>query len=131
MQRPMKFILAGLVIIALLGAAPFLLRPYVENLGQNSLELLARDGNFCETDTCEEGVSYVVAFLETNYGLSEQQVKWCMGVDEISHYQLPFANGLKNALTDYMYRRCGNPVLDMQDDTAPSDEHSMDGEHEH
>lgn len=119
MQRPVKFVLAGLFVIALLGATPFLLRPYVENLGLQSLKLLAQEGGFCETETCEEGVSYAIAFLETNYGLNEDQVKWCMGVDEIAHYQLPVANSLKNYLTNLMYHRCGSAILDVPEENLP------------
>ncbi|MFK4823318.1 hypothetical protein ACI0FM_00725 [Paenochrobactrum sp. BZR 588] len=128
MQRPVKWTIGGLIIIALLGATPFIMRPYVETLGLNSLKLLAKEGGFCETENCEEGVSYVIAFLETNYGLNEEQIKWCMGVDEISHYQLPVANGLKNALTDLMYRRCGSPIPDMQEDEFPPEDESPQSE---
>jgi hypothetical protein len=35
-----------------------------------------------------------------------------MGVDVIAHYELPFANGLKKAITDRMYQRCGDPSQD-------------------
>jgi hypothetical protein len=35
-----------------------------------------------------------------------------MGVDVIAHYELPFANGLKKAITDRMYQRCGDPNQD-------------------
>lgn len=121
MQRPVKIIIGGLVVIAVLGAAPFMMRPYVEKLGTQSLELLARDGGFCETETCEEGVDYALSFLETNYGLSQDEIKWCMGVDEIAHREWPFANGLKEFATDFMYRRCGAPILDLPEGDESTD----------
>ncbi|MGU3576308.1 hypothetical protein ACLBWZ_12275 [Brucellaceae bacterium C25G] len=113
MQKPVKIIIGGLVIIAILGSVPFMIRPYVEKVGLQSLEILAHEGGFCETDSCEEGVDYVVSFLETNYGLSKDEVKWCMGVDEIAHSEITFGNGIKNYVTDLMYNRCGNPILDI------------------
>ena len=109
MQRSIKFTLIGLVVIAVIGAAPFAVEPIVVKIGEGSIRQLARDGNFCQTEQCDEGMNYALGFLETNYGLSPHDVKWCMGVDVISHYELPFGNALKNSITDLMYQRCGNP----------------------
>ena len=112
MRRSLKYTLVGLVIVALLGAAPFALEPVVQKIGENSIRQLARDGNFCTTDKCDEGINYAIGFLETNYGLSPENVKWCMGVDVVAHYELPFGNGLKKLVTDQMYQRCGDPNQD-------------------
>ncbi|MBV2144621.1 hypothetical protein KUG47_14065 [Falsochrobactrum sp. TDYN1] len=112
MRRSIKYTLIGLVIVALAGAAPLAVEPIVVKIGENSIRQLARDGNFCTTPDCEEGMNYVIGFLETNYGLSPENVKWCMGVDVIAHYELPFGNDMKNALTDQMYQRCGDPRQD-------------------
>ncbi|KAB2691713.1 hypothetical protein [Brucella pseudogrignonensis] len=112
MRRSIKFTLIGLVIVALAGATPFAVEPIVQKIGEGSIRQLAKDGNFCTTENCEEGINYAIGFLETNYGLSPQNVKWCMGVDVIAHYELPFANGLKKAITDRMYQRCGDPSRD-------------------
>ncbi|MBB5701789.1 hypothetical protein FHS76_001651 [Ochrobactrum daejeonense] len=112
MRRSIKFTLIGLIVIALAGSAPFAIEPIVVKIGENSIRQLARDGNFCESEQCDEGVTYVLGFLETNYGLSPHDVKWCMGVDVISHYELPFGNGLKTSITDRMYQRCGDPNKD-------------------
>jgi len=112
MRRSIKYTLAGLIVIAIGGALPFAIEPLVVKLGEGSIRQLARDGKFCKTDTCEDGVEYVTAFLETNYGLSPHDVKWCMGVDVISHYELPFGNNLKKSVTDRMYARCGDPRQD-------------------
>lgn len=118
MRRSVKYTLLGLIVIALAGAAPFAVEPIVVKIGEGSILQLARDGNFCKTEGCEEGVSYALGFLETNYGLSPHDVKWCMGVDVIAHYQLPFGNDLKKSVTDRMYRRCGDPQQDEPDDGA-------------
>ncbi|PQA73007.1 hypothetical protein [Brucella oryzae] len=112
MRRSIKFTLIGLVVIALMGAAPFAVEPIVVKIGEGSIRQLARDGNFCQTDQCDEGMNYALGFLETNYGLSPHDVKWCMGVDVISHYRLPFGNQLKTSITDRMYQRCGDPKRD-------------------
>lgn len=112
MQRSVKYTLIGLVFIALAGAAPFAIEPVVMKIGENSIRQLARDGNFCTTPDCDEGMNYVIGFLETNYELSPENVKWCMGVDVIAHYELPFGNTIKTTLTDHMYRRCGDPARD-------------------
>lgn len=112
MRRSIKFTLAGLVVIALLGAAPFAAEPVVVRIGEHSIRQLAKEGDFCKSEQCEEGTTYVLGFLETNYGLSPHDVKWCMGVDVIAHYDLPFGNGLKKSITDRMYRRCGDPRQD-------------------
>lgn len=112
MQRSIKLTLAGLVVIALLGAAPFAAEPIVVKIGENSIRQLAREGNFCKTEQCDEGTAYALGFLETNYGLSPHDVKWCMGVDVIAHHELPFGNGLKKSITDRMYKRCGDPRKD-------------------
>ena len=109
MRRSIKFTLIGLGIIAVIGAAPFAIEPIVVRIGEGSIRQLARDGNFCQTEQCDEGMNYAVGFLETNYGLSPHDVKWCMGVDVISHYELPFGNKLKTSITDQMYQRCGDP----------------------
>ncbi len=119
MRRSVKLTLTGLVLIALAGAVPFAAEPFVVKLGENSVRQLARDGNFCKTPDCAEGVDYALGFLETNYGLSPHDVKWCMGVDVIAHAQLPFGNGLKNAVAERMYKRCGDPRLDRPDAPAP------------
>ena len=112
MQRSIKYIIIGLAIVAIAGAAPFALNPIVVKIGENSIRQLARDGNFCTTSDCEEGMNYVIGFLETNYGLSQENIKWCMGVDVLAHYELPFGNGMKTTLTDQMYQRCGDPRQD-------------------
>lgn len=108
MQRSVKYTLIGLVLIAIGGAAPSLFNWSVKKIGENSIYQLARDGKFCETESCQEGYNYALGFLETNYALLPDDIKWCMGVDVISHYQLPFGNGLKNSITDRMYERCSN-----------------------
>lgn len=112
MRRSVKYTIIGLVIVALGGAIPFALEPVVKKIGESSIRQLAKDGNFCKTDDCEEGINYAIGFLETNYGLSPDNVKWCMGVDVIANYELPFGNGLKKSITDQMYSRCGDPALD-------------------
>lgn len=117
MRRSIKYTLIGLGIIAIGGAAPFAVEPIVVKIGESSIRQLAREGNFCKTENCDDGYDYALAFLETNYGLSPRDVKWCMGVDVIAHYELPFGNGLKNTLTDQMYARCGDTRQDdAQDD---------------
>ncbi len=121
MRRSVKFTLIGLIVIAILGAVPFALEPLVIRLGEHSIRELAREGKFCKTDHCDEGVSYAIGVLETNYGLSPQDIKWCMGVNVIAHHQLPFGNDLKKHLTDLMYRRCGDaPPGAAQPDSAPN-----------
>lgn len=112
MRRSIKYTLIGLVIIGLGGAAPFVIEPIVQKIGEGSIRQLAKDGNFCKTDDCADGITYVIGFLETNYGLSPNNVKWCMGVDVIANYELPFGNGLKKTITDKMYSRCGDPSQD-------------------
>ena len=119
MRRSIKFTLIGLCVIAVMGATPFAMEPIVVRIGEDSIRQLARDGNFCQTEQCDEGMNYAVGFLETNYGLSPHDVKWCMGVDVISHYALPFGNKLKTSITDQMYQRCGDPKQD-----KPPDEHT-------
>ncbi len=112
MRRSVKLTIIGLIIVAALGAVPFAAEPIVVKIGEKSVLQLARDGMFCKTDSCEDGVAYVIGFLEANYGLSPHDVKWCMGVDVIAHYKLPFGNTLKKSITDRMYRRCGDPRQD-------------------
>ncbi|MBC2886803.1 hypothetical protein H7Q97_15555 [Ochrobactrum sp. CM-21-5] len=112
MRRSVKYTLVGLVIIAIAGATPFAVEPIVVKIGENSIRQLAKEGNFCETENCSEGIEYTLGFLETNYGLSPHDVKWCMGVDVIAHYELPFGNNLKTGITDRMYKRCGDPRQD-------------------
>lgn len=112
MRRSIKYTIIGLVIVALCGAAPFAVEPVVKKIGENSIRQLAKDGNFCTTDSCEEGINYAIGFLETNYGLSPDNVKWCMGVDVIANYELPSGNALKKSITNQMYSRCGNPDQD-------------------
>lgn len=112
MRRSIKYTLIGLSIIAIGGAAPFAVEPIVVKLGENSIRQLARDGKFCKTENCDDGFDYALAFLETNYGLSPHDIKWCMGVDVIDHYELPFGNGLKKSITERMYSRCGVPGKD-------------------
>ncbi|SUB12890.1 Uncharacterised protein [Brucella intermedia] len=112
MRRSIKFTLIGLVVITVIGASPFAVEAIVVKIGEGSIRQLARDGNFCKTDQCDEGMNYALGFLETNYGLSPHDVKWCMGVDVISHYELPFGNALKTSITDRMYQRCGDPKQD-------------------
>lgn len=121
LKRPAKLILSGLIIIAVLAAVPFAFRATVNKLGENSLLQLARDGGFCQTESCEEGVNYTIGFLETNYSLAPDDVKWCMGVDVIAHKQLFFGNGLKKKATDMMYDRCGNPAEDEPQDDIPAE----------
>ncbi len=72
MRRSIKYTFIGLVIVALAGAAPFAVEPVVQKIGEGSIRQLARDGNFCTTDDCEEGMNYAIDFLETNYGLSRE-----------------------------------------------------------
>lgn len=112
MRSSIKFTLIGLIIIALAGITPFFFERLIIKLGENSLHKLATEGNFCTTDDCKEGIEYTLTFLETHYALSTENVKWCMGVDAIAHYDLVFGNGLKTELTDLMYKRCGDPRTD-------------------
>ncbi len=112
MRRSIKFTIIGLVVITALGALPFAAEPIIVRIGENSIRQLARDGNFCKTEDCTEGIDYAIGFLEANYGLSPHDVKWCMGVDVIAHHELPFGNNLKKSITDQMYKRCGDPAQD-------------------
>lgn len=121
MKRPVKIIVSGLVIIAILTSIPFMVRLWVIKLGEQSLLQLARDGGFCKTDHCAEGANYALGFLETNYSLSPDDVKWCMGVDVIAHKQLPFGNGLRTTITDMMYKPCGNPSEDEPEQDIPAE----------
>ncbi|MBA8840302.1 hypothetical protein [Ochrobactrum sp. RH2CCR150] len=122
MRRSVKYTLIGLIVIAIGGAVPFAVEPIVVKIGEGSIRQLAQDGKFCKTDTCDDGIQYVTGFLETNYGLSPHDVKWCMGVDVIAHYELPFGNGLKKSVTDRMYARCGDPKQDEPDEGDHSEE---------
>lgn len=112
MRSSVKITLIGLIIIAFAGAAPFLFERLIIKLGENSLHKLASEGNFCTTNDCKEGIEYTLTFLETHYALSSESVKWCMGVDVVAHYELPFGNALKTTLTDRLYKRCGEPRND-------------------
>lgn len=121
MKRAVKITLIGLGVIALLGTLPFAAEPVVVKLGENSILKLAQEGNFCKSENCEDGVNYVVGFLEAHYGLSPHDVKWCMGVDVIAHYELPLGNNIKKIVTDRMYQRCGDPAEDEPVDVIPSE----------
>lgn len=120
MRRSIKFTLTGLVLIGIVGALPFAADPIVRRIGDGSIQQLARDGNFCKSDQCSEGYDYVIGFLETNYQLAPDDVRWCMGVDVIAHQNWWLADGLKNSVTERMYKRCGDPALDKPLD-APSE----------
>lgn len=101
---------------------------YIMMLGEHSLFLLAEEGGFCQeiqktTDTkpikasdCADGISYAADYLGRQFGLSEKTVQWCMGVDELARWKIKHGNGLKNVLTDTLYRQCDAP-----DDRLPLD----------
>lgn len=110
MQPRIKIILAGVVLVAIIATLPLAVTSYVANRGEASLLALAKEGDFCTTQECGEGVLYASTFLETNYGLSADDVKWCLGVDDIAHRDWVIGNSFKLYITDKMYQKCDSDL---------------------
>lgn len=110
MQRRTKIIIGGVILVALVAFTPLAVTTYVSHRGDASLLALAKEGGFCTSDDCSEGVSYASTFLETNYGLSADDVRWCLGVDDINHHEWVIGNSLKSFITDKMYQKCDSDL---------------------
>lgn len=110
MQRRFKIILGGVMLVALVAVFPFAVTSYVSNRGDASLLALAKEGGFCTSEDCSEGVQYASTFLETNYGLSAADIRWCLGVDDIAHREWMIGNSLKLYITDKMYQKCDSDL---------------------
>jgi hypothetical protein len=112
MKRPKKPLLAGLAVLAVLVAAGAPLYKWTMGKGEKALHELAKEGGFCKTDTCEEGMTYASEYLGGEFGISPRMVRWCMGVDAVAHENLVFGDALKTVLTTAMYIPCGDPNID-------------------
>jgi hypothetical protein len=112
MSRPKKIIIAGLIAVGGLLALGLAIQQWTMARGHRALYALAKEGGFCKTETCEEGMAYATDYLGTEFGLSPRMVQWCMGVDSIAHQEFAFGNPVKTALTNVMYIPCGDPSSD-------------------
>ncbi|PRD42273.1 hypothetical protein C5748_17605 [Phyllobacterium phragmitis] len=112
MSRLKKITVTAVAIVAGLLAAGLALQQWTMARGHKALYELAKEGGFCKTDKCQEGMNYASAYLGNEFGLSPQMVKWCMGVDSIAHQNVTFGNSIKKILTNAMYVPCGDPIGD-------------------
>ncbi|RCS24360.1 hypothetical protein DUT91_08745 [Phyllobacterium salinisoli] len=112
MSRTRKFTITGVVFAAVLLAAGLALQQWTMAKGHKALYDLAKEGGFCKTDHCEEGMTYASDYLGNEFGLSARMVQWCMGVDSIAHQNPASGNPVKKVLTDAMYIPCGDPSGD-------------------
>ncbi|KXF77388.1 hypothetical protein ATN84_08335 [Paramesorhizobium deserti] len=112
MNRPKKIMIAGFTVIVGLLVAGLVIQQWTMARGHRAVYNLAKEGGFCKTDGCEEGMAYATDYLGTEFGLSPQMVQWCMGVDSIAHQKLAFGNAMKTVLTNAMYIPCGDPSSD-------------------
>lgn len=112
MSRSKKIILTGFACLAVLLAVGLPLQQWTMAKGQKALHELAKEGGFCKTDGCEEGMAYASEYLGGEFGHSPAMVRWCMGVDVIAREELAFGNGLKPALTFLLYIPCGDAGSD-------------------
>ena len=109
MSRTKKIILTGFACLAIL---LLVAGQWTMAKGQKALHELAKEGGFCKTDGCEEGMAYASEYLGGEFGQSPIMVRWCMGVDVISREELAFGNNLKPALTFLLYIPCGDAGSD-------------------
>ncbi len=113
MSRQKKILLAaGFAVLALFLA----LSQWTMAKGHKALYALAKEGGFCKTEGCEEGMAYASDYLGTEFGHSPRMVRWCMGVDAIAEEKLAFGNSLKGALTHVLYIPCGDPNVDVTEE---------------
>ncbi|PYE88197.1 hypothetical protein [Phyllobacterium leguminum] len=112
MNRTKKIALAGSACLAMLLAGGVALQQWTMAKGQKALHELAKEGGFCKTDGCEEGMAYASDYLGAEFGHSPKMVRWCMGVDVIAREESSLSNGLKAALTSILYIPCGDPNSD-------------------
>lgn len=100
----------ALSIIGVLLIALFTCWYWVTSTGRAALLDLAREGKFCKTEQCDEGVDYAATYLGDEFGLSPRMVKWCMGVDNLA---LGENHGrTKSALINLLYMPCGDPMIE-------------------
>jgi len=84
-------------------------------IGEREIYLAAKENNYCHDETCQEGMSELVAFLEQQTGITAELVPWCMAANAI--YTTPFItlNQLKDKFADWMYQSCGHDDVTVED----------------
>jgi hypothetical protein len=105
MSRKKKIIIIGFACLAVLLAGAVALQQWTMAKGQKALHELAKEGGFCKTEGCEEGMAYASEYLGGEFGQSQAMVRWCMGVDVIAREEP--GDKLKAALSTLLYIPCG------------------------
>lgn len=103
---------AFLITFALLAVGASASWYKITSMGHDALFALAKEGQFCKTSGCSDGVDYAKSYLAEEFGLSPRLVEWCMGVDALGGTR-PQANvTFSSGLLDALYLPCGEPIVE-------------------
>lgn len=81
---------------------------YTMSVGKQSLRQLAQDGGFCKQADCADGIDYANMFLANEFGLSQRNVQWCIGVDDIASHEFVLGESAKSLFTELLYIPCND-----------------------
>jgi hypothetical protein len=74
--------------------------------GQNRIWAIAKERDFCKTETCEEGITLVYDGISAKYSVSRPKIDWCIGVQEVNKVEVRKGSWLKNMIVEAAYWPC-------------------------
>lgn len=108
--------LLTIAIICLgLGVVAINLQSILNSLGHSELYAVAYEKGYCKSDGCAEGIKEATEFLSKKSGISQDLVPWCMAANKINFMNFYVLDPLKNKFTEWMYKRCENTNLTLED----------------
>lgn len=126
-MRKKKWIVGFILLIIIIAAIPLSFDALINRLGRSELYAFAQDKNYCRTESCNEGVAYVIELLHKQSGIDKKDVPWCMATNRIYYTDLYSLNGLKVKFTNWMYKTCERHDLTLDDANIEIGDHP----HEH
>jgi len=110
-----KWVIYATIGLVGVGAGLWGGRHLLYDLGEREIYLAARENDYCRDETCQEGMSQLVAMLERETGITAELVPWCMAANVIYTTQLGAMDRLKDKFADWMYQSCGRDDMSIED----------------
>jgi len=109
-----KLLIIAIICLAL-GLIGINLQSMLNSLGHRELYEIAHDKGYCKSESCEEGIKVATEFLSKKSGISQELVPWCMAANKIHFMNFYLLDPVKNKFTEWMYKRCANSNLTLDD----------------
>jgi len=85
------------------------------HIGKKELYLAAKENNYCQDETCQQGMDQLVAMLAQETGVAAPLVPWCMAANAIHTTPFGPVDRLKDKFADWMYQSCGHDDITVED----------------